>query len=148
MEVNNFLLLICSLEKQLLVEWFFNYSTRRQAIVFLSLLVVLFEGNLLEWGQLFSGKILWWGGNFPGGRWFSLGVIILRGNFPWGQLSGAQFSSGQLSVGQLSGGQFSSGAIVLEPSVRYLAWIFKLRDVTVPKLPQSFIQETATYFLF
>ena len=48
-EVNNFLLLIFSFEKYLLVQGFFNYSTRRQSIVFQSSLVVLFEGKLLEW---------------------------------------------------------------------------------------------------
>ena len=51
-----------------MVEWFFNYSTRRQCIVFLSSLVVLFERNLLEWWQLFSGEILWWEGNCLGGN--------------------------------------------------------------------------------
>ena len=57
-----------------MVEWFFNHITRRQYIVFLSSLVVLFEGNLLEWWQLFSGKILWSGGNFA------------RGQLSWNQL--------------------------------------------------------------
>ena len=113
-----------------MVEWFFNYSTRRQCIVFLSSLVVLFQGNLLEWGQLFFGKILWWGdyfqaGNFPRGKlssgaivqwaivWgqFSSGTIVRRR----GQLSGGQSPSGQLSRGQLSREKFTSGAIVLEP---------------------------------
>ena len=84
MEVNYFLLLSCSLEKQLLVEWFFNYSTRRQCIVFLSSLVVLFERNLLEWGQLFSGEILWSGAIY-------LGAIFLRGDCPGGE---GQFSLG------------------------------------------------------
>ena len=135
MEVNHFLFLSCSLEKELLVEWFFSYNTRRQCIVFLTSLVVLFKGNLLEWGQLFLGEILQWGGNFPGGnyprgqlsagnfswRQLSSGEIVLGqssrgqssrvelsgGNYPRGQLSG-----GQSSRGQLSGGQFSSGAIV------------------------------------
>ena len=73
MEVNHFLLLSCSLEKWLLVEWFFNYSTRRQSIVFLSSLVVLFEGNLLEWEQLFLRKFcdkgaIFLGGNYSGGN--------------------------------------------------------------------------------
>ena len=67
-----------------MVEWFFNYSTRRQCMSFLSSLVVLFEGNLLEWGQLFSGEVLWWGGNYP-----------------WGQLSRGQFSSGGIIRGAI-----------------------------------------------
>ena len=71
--------------------------TRRQCIVFLSSLIVLFEGNLLEWGQLFSTEILWCGGNCPGD------------SFPWGQLSGGQLSRGQSSRRQLSGGQLSGG---------------------------------------
>ena len=68
-EANNFLLL--------------NYITRRQCIVFLSSLVVLFGGNLCEWGQLFSREILWWGG---GGQFF-------RAKFPRGQMPGGDFSS-------------------------------------------------------
>ena len=35
-----------------------------QDIVLRSSLIVLFDRNLLEWGQLFLGEILWWGGNF------------------------------------------------------------------------------------
>ena len=66
-KVNHFLRLSCSLEKQLLIEWFFNYSTRSPCIVPLSSLLGLFWGNLLECGQLFSGKILWWGAIFRGG---------------------------------------------------------------------------------
>ena len=80
MEVNNFLLLIFSFEKYLLVQGFFNYSTRRQSIVFQSSLAVLFEGKLLEWRQLFSGEISWRGSNFP------------DGNFPPGQLSGGNYA--------------------------------------------------------
>ena len=67
-----------------MVEWFFNYSTRRQCIVFLSSLAVHFEGNLLEWGQLFSGETLWCGDNFP------------EGNFPWGQLSSGAIVRGPI----------------------------------------------------
>ena len=51
-----------------MVEWFFNYSTRRQCIVFFSSLIVLLEGNWLDWRQLFSGEILWWGDRFLGGQ--------------------------------------------------------------------------------
>ena len=61
MKVNHFLLLSYSLEKELLVGRFFNYSTRSPCIAFLSSLVVLIWGNLLESGQLFSGEVLWWG---------------------------------------------------------------------------------------
>ena len=82
MLVNHFLLLSC--------------STCRQCIVFLSSLVVLFGGNLLEEGQLFFRKILWWGGNF------------LRV-----QLSGGQFSLGVIVCGAITRGQFSSGAFIL-----------------------------------
>ena len=88
MEINYFLLLSCSLEKQLLVEWFFNYSTRRQCIVFLSSLVVLFERNLLEWGAIIFGGNFMVRGNLP------------RGNFPRGRLSGGRGAillGGQLS---------------------------------------------------
>ena len=96
-----------------MVEWFFNYSTRRQTIVFLNSPFVLVDGNLLEFGQLFSGEILWWG------------TILLGATFPWAQLSSraivwGQFSSGAIILAgnclgdQLSGGQFSSGAVVLK----------------------------------
>ena len=117
-----------------MIEWFFNYSTRWQFIVFLSSFVAHFEGNLLEGRQLFLGDILWWGaiflgGNFSRGQLSSgaivrvaiiRGAIFLGGNFSRGQLSGwqlsaGQSSTGQLSRGQLSRGQYSSGAIVLEP---------------------------------
>ena len=57
MEVNLFLLL--------------SWSTCMQCIVFL---ISLVEGNLLEWGQLFSSEILWSVSNFPGGQ------FSLRGN--------------------------------------------------------------------
>ena len=59
MEVNLFLLL--------------SWSTCMQCIVFL---ISLVEGNLLEWGQLFSSEILWSVSNFPGGQ------FSLRGNCP------------------------------------------------------------------
>ena len=57
MEVNLFLLL--------------SWSTCMQCIVFR---ISLVEGNLLEWGQLFSSEILWSVSNFPGGQ------FSLRGN--------------------------------------------------------------------
>ena len=57
MEANHFLLLSCSLEICLLVEWFSNYSTRRQYLIFLSSLIVLFAGYLLDWGNYFREKI-------------------------------------------------------------------------------------------
>ena len=83
-----------------MVEWFFDYSTWRQCIVFLSLLVVLFEGSLFEWERLFTGKTLWLGGNFPGA------------NFPQRQLSGGQFSSGTIILGvNFPGGNYL-GAII------------------------------------
>ena len=59
MEVNLFLLL--------------SWSTCMQCIVFR---ISLVEGNLLEWGQLFSSEILWSVSNFPGGQ------FSLRGNCP------------------------------------------------------------------
>ena len=59
-------------------------SARRQCIVFLSLLVVLFEGNLLEWGQLFSRKI------------YGEGAIFLGGNFVHGQLSSGAIIRGTI----------------------------------------------------
>ena len=62
-----------------MIEWFFNYSTCRECIIFLSSLVVLFDRNLLELGQLFLGEPLWWGDNFLGEQ-FSLGANILGGN--------------------------------------------------------------------
>ena len=59
MEINLFLLL--------------SWSTCMQCIVFR---ISLVEGNLLEWGQLFSSEILWSVSNFPGGQ------FSLRGNCP------------------------------------------------------------------
>ena len=143
MEVNHFLFLSCSLEKELLVEWFFSYNTRRQCIVFLTSLVVLFKGNLLEWGQLFLGEILQWGGNFPGGNyprgqlsagnfsWRQLSSLeIVRGQLSRGlssrvELSGGNYPRGQSSKGHCPGGQFSSGAIVrtLNPRPNILGFI-------------------------
>ena len=99
MEVNNFLLLIFSFEKYLLVQGFFNYSTRRQSIVFQSSLVVLSEGKLLEWRQIFSGEISWRGSNFP------------DGNFPPGQLSGGQLCGGNNPGGNYPGGNFPWGQL-------------------------------------
>ena len=75
-----------------MVEWFFNYSIRRQCIVFLSSLVVLFEGSLFEWRWL-----IYWGDFMVGGG----------GDFP-----GGNFPRGQLSGGQLSGGAIIQGAII------------------------------------
>ena len=68
-------------------------SARRQCIVFLSLLVVLFEGNLLEWGQLFSRKI------------YGEGAIFHGGNFVHGQLSSGAIIREAIFLGE----------IVLEP---------------------------------
>ena len=45
---------------------------------------MFFQGNWLEWRQLFSGESLWWGGNFLWGR-----AIFLRGNCPGCNYSGA-----------------------------------------------------------
>ena len=106
MKLNHFLFLSCSLEKLLLVEWFFNYSTRSPCIVLLSLLVVLFWGNLLECEQLFFGEILWWGG---GREQFSSWAIILGGQLFRGQLFGGQSSRRQLSEWQFSGANFPRG---------------------------------------
>ena len=50
-----------------------SWSTCMQCIVFR---ISLVEGNLLEWGQLFSSEILWSVSNFPGGQ------FSLRGNCP------------------------------------------------------------------
>lgn len=80
MEVNHIFLLSCSLEKLLLGEWFFNYST-------LSPCIVLVGGSLVEWEQLFLKEIEGDRGcNFtrlelPDGQ-FSLLAIILGGNCP------------------------------------------------------------------
>ena len=52
---------------------------------------MLFEGNLLEWGQLFWGKF-YVGGEGGGG--------VLRDIFPQGQLSGEQLSSRAIVWGQ------------------------------------------------
>ena len=68
-----------------MVEWFFNYSTCRQCIVSLSSLVLLFEGNLLEWEKLFSGEI------------YCEGAILQGANFFFGG-RGVSFSRGQLSL--------------------------------------------------
>ena len=106
------------------------YSTSSQCLVFLSSLVVLFVGNLLELGQLFLREILRWGSNFPGDGQFFSGVIVqwqivwraivqrrifLRGNYPWGQLS-----SGSIVQEQLSGGAIMRGAIIRGPI--FLGW--------------------------
>ena len=74
-EANHFLLLSCSLER------FFNYCTRRQCIVFSSL-VLLFEGNCLS------------GGNYFWRKCYGQGPIFLGGNYSWGQMSGGQSSRG------------------------------------------------------
>ena len=83
MEVNHFLLLSCSLKRWLLVEWFFNYSTHRPGIVLLSTLVVLFQGNVLRWGQIFLEEIFLWG-NFHWGKFSSKQLFVF---FPRSQLS-------------------------------------------------------------
>ena len=67
-----------------MVEWFFNYSTCRQCIVSLSSLVLLFEGNLLEWEKLFSGEIYCEGAILQGANFFFGGRGV---SFPRGQLS-------------------------------------------------------------
>ena len=61
-----------------------HYSTCRQCIVSLSSLVLLFEGNLLEWEKLFSGEICCGGGILRGANFFFGGG---GGSFPRGQLS-------------------------------------------------------------
>ena len=102
--------------------------TRRQCTVFFSSLVVLSEGSLLEWGQLFSRGILWWGGNclgdsFPWGQ-FSSGAIVQGAIFLGENWVGAiirglgQSPRGQSSSGQVSGGQFSSGTVVRSFAVK------------------------------
>ena len=83
MEINHFLLLSCSLKRWLLVEWFFNYSTHRPGIVLLSTLVVLFQGNVLRWGQIFLEEIFLWG-NFHRGKFSSKQLFVF---FPRSQLS-------------------------------------------------------------
>ena len=62
-----------------------HYSTCRQCIVSLSSLVLLFEGNLLEWEKLFSGEI------------YCEGAILQGANFFFGG-RGVSFSRGQLSL--------------------------------------------------
>ena len=147
MEVNHFLLLICSLEKLFLVKWFFNYSTRRQCIVFLSSLVVLFEETWLSWGNYFRREI-------HGERENFRGTTFLRGNCPGSNYIQGQLSSGaivrgeiireaiiqgKLTEGQLSGEgrQFSSKTIVLESLLSYgsskITW--KNKTIVSP-LPQ------------
>ena len=102
-EVNHVLLL--SLQPWKIAVGFVHYTTRRRCIVFLNSLVVLFGGNLLELGQLFSEEILWWeweilrgdtfplgqssGGNYPGGN--HPGENYPEENFPRGQIPGLQF---------------------------------------------------------
>ena len=67
-------------------------STGRQCIVFLSLLIVLFEGN-------------YFGGNF-----------MVKGQFSRWQLSSGAIVRGAIFLGaNYPQGQFSSGAIALEP---------------------------------
>ena len=61
-----------------------HYSTCRQCIVSLSSLVLLFEGNLLEWEKLFSGEIYCEGAILQGANFFGGGM---GGSFPLGQLS-------------------------------------------------------------
>ena len=80
-----------------------NYCTRRQCIVFLNSLVVLFEGNQFR-GAVFLRRNCQ-RGIFPRGQW-SGGAII------WGQSS-----RWQLSGGYLSGEQLSSGATVRTPFI-------------------------------
>ena len=61
-----------------------HYSTCRQCIVSLSSLVLLFEGNLLEWEKLFSGEIYCEGAILQGANFFFCGG---GASFPRGQLS-------------------------------------------------------------
>ena len=94
------------------------YSTRRQCVVCLSLLVALAEGNLLEWEQLFLREILWWVGNFPGGGrggLFSSGAMVQETIFLWGNWPGGNIQ-GATVQGQLTGGQFSPVAIFWTPN--------------------------------
>ena len=67
------------------------------------ILVVLYWGSLLEWGQLSFGEILWWGGTFRGGG------IFLGGNYPQGQLSEGPLPLGTTVRG---GGAIIQGAII------------------------------------
>ena len=83
-----------------MIEWFFNYSTRWQFIVFLSSFVAHFEGNLLEGRQLFLGDILWWG------------AIFLGGNFSRGQLSSGAIVRVAIIRGAIIHGTIISGAII------------------------------------
>ena len=113
MEVNHIFLLSCSLEKLILVEWFFNHSTLSQCIV-------LIGGSLLEWGQLFLKEIE----GDRGCNFTRLKSIFLVGNYLQGQLSREHLSGGQ-SSGEKSirgeaiiWGQFSSEALVIEPSIK------------------------------
>ena len=81
--------------------------TRRQCIVFFSSLVVLFERNLLERGQLFSRETLWWGGQF------SLGPIFL-GAIVQGAILGENCSG----FNYPGGGAIIQGTIIQEASTR------------------------------
>ena len=84
-----------------MVEWFFNYCTFRQGILFFSSLVVLFEGNLHEWGQLFFRETLWWGSISP--AQFSSGANCPGPNYLEGNHRGNNFPREQLSKNPIKG---------------------------------------------
>ena len=84
-----------------MVDWFFNYCIFRQGILFLSSLVVLFEGNLLEWGQLFFGETLWWGSISR--AQFSSGANCPGGNYLGANHPGGNFSQEKLSKNPIKG---------------------------------------------
>ena len=121
MEVVHFLLLSCSFEKWLLLQWFFTYSTRSPCIALLSSFAVLVRGYFLGRGQLFSGAIFMWcnfsWGKVAGGQlcWGPIvrEPIILGGNFPRRQLSLGAIILGAIIRGAIIQGAISQGAIFL-----------------------------------
>ena len=129
MKLNHFLFLNCSLEKLLLVEWFFNYNTRSPCIVLLNLLVL----GKFTWVR----AIIFWG-NFmvrgEGGEQFSSWSITLGGQLSRGQLCGGQSSRRQLSGWQFSGADFPRGQ---ENSHLNSYWIFtwELESIHKPSWP-------------
>ena len=108
MEVNHFLLLSCSLEK--------NFWQND------SLIKVLVDNAQFSsvYSQYSLRGIYLSGGNYFLGKFYSEGAIFwsaifFGSNYPRWQLSGGQLSGGQSSTEQLSWGQFSSGEIVQTP---------------------------------
>ena len=117
MEVVHFLLLSCSFEKSILVQWFFTYTIRSPCIAFLSSFAAFVRGYLegnyfreeLSCCVIFVGESVRWAimlgrncprGSYPGGSIF-LGDNYSGGNHPEGNCLGGNFHRGQLSVGAI-----------------------------------------------